>query len=152
MPRLNEAQCSNAIGRIETGESQTAVATTALNVSQSIISRFWDMYRPRVTTAFQDRYIRLRHLRERFTTSSSTASAIPGGLIISYQTVRNRLRDAKIRARRPVKAVVLTQRHQRNRLQWAQTQLSVGDQFGSVMNHDFCYNGPMVELGCIYPP
>jgi hypothetical protein len=47
---------------------------------------------------------------------------MPGGLIISYQTVRNRLRDAEIRARRPVKVVVLTQRHHRNKLQWAQTQ------------------------------
>jgi len=31
MPRQNEAQRNNAIGRIEAGESQTAVATRALN-------------------------------------------------------------------------------------------------------------------------
>lgn len=133
MPRLNEAQRNNAIGRLEAGESQAAVATI-LNVSQSTISRLWDKYRqhgatrdlprsgrPRVTTPAQDRYIRLRHLRERFTTATSTASAIPGRHRISDQTVRNRLRDAGIRARRPVRGVVLNRQHRRNRLQWAQT-------------------------------
>lgn len=43
MPRLNEAQRNNAIGRLEAGESQTAVATT-FNVSQSTISRLWDRF------------------------------------------------------------------------------------------------------------
>jgi transposase-like protein len=82
--RLNEAQRSNAIGRLEASESQTAVARI-FNVSQSTIFRLWDRYqqtgstrdlprlgRPRVTTAAQDRYIQLRHLRERFTTATST--------------------------------------------------------------------------------
>ena len=99
-----------------------------LNVSQSNISHLWDRYqqqgsthdrprlgRPRVTTPAQDRHIRLRHLRDRFTTVTSTAAAIPGQRRISDQTVRNRLRKAGIRARRPVKAVVLT------RLQWVRT-------------------------------
>lgn len=111
MPRLTEAQRNNAIGRLEAGESQTAVATT-FNVSQSTISRLWNRYRqhgstcdlprsgrPRVTTATQDRYIRVRHLRDRFTTATFTASSIPGRRRISDQTVRNRLRDAGIRAR-----------------------------------------------------
>lgn len=131
MPRLNEAQRNNAIGRLEAGESQTAVATT-FNVSQSTISRLWDRYlqhrstrdlprsgRPRVTTAAQDRYIRVRHLRDRFTTATSTASSIPWRRRISDQTVRNRLRDAGIRARRPVRGVILNQRHRQTRLQWA---------------------------------
>jgi hypothetical protein len=45
--------------------------------------------RPRVTTPAQDRHIRLRHLRDRFTTATSTAAAIPGQRRISDQTVRN---------------------------------------------------------------
>jgi hypothetical protein len=53
-------------------------------------------------------YIQLRHLQDRFTTATSTAAAIPGQPRISYQTVRNRLREAGIIARHPVKAVVLT--------------------------------------------
>jgi hypothetical protein len=64
--------------------------------------------RPRVTTAAQDRYIRLRHLRERFTTATSTALTIPGVRRISDQIVRNCLRDAGIRARRPVRAATLS--------------------------------------------
>ena len=40
---------------------------------------------------------------------------------ISDQTVRNRLQHAGIRARRPVRAIVLNQQHRQNRLQWAQT-------------------------------
>ena len=76
MPRLNEAQCNNAIGRLEAGESQAAVAGI-FNVTQSTISRLWARYqqhqstldlprsgRPRVTTPAQDRYIRLGHLHE----------------------------------------------------------------------------------------
>ena len=132
MQRLNEAERNNTIGRLEAGESQTAVART-FNVFQRTISRLWDRYqqhgssrdlprsgRPRVTTAAQDRYIRLRHLRDRFTTATSTASRVPGMRRISDQTVRNRLRDAGIRARRPVRAVVLNRQHRQNRLQWAQ--------------------------------
>ena len=40
---------------------------------------------------------------------------------ISDQIVRNRLRHAGIRARRPIRAIVLNQQHRQNRLQWAQT-------------------------------
>lgn len=133
MPRLNEDQRNNAIGRLQAGETQTHVSSV-LNVSQSNISRLWDRYqqqgsthdrprsgRPRVTTPAQDRHIRLRHLRDRFTTATSTAAAIPGQRRISDQTVRNRLREAGIRARRPVKAVVLTRRHRQVRHQWART-------------------------------
>jgi transposase len=133
MPSLNEAQRNNTIGRIEACESQTAVART-FNVSQSTISKLWDIYqqngstrditrsgRPRVTTAAQDRYIRLRYSRERFTTATSTASTIPGVRRISDQRVRNRLQDAGIRAKRLVRAVVLNHQHSQNRRQWAQT-------------------------------
>ena len=133
MPRLNEDQCNNAIGRLKAGETQTHVSRV-LNVSQNNISRLWDRYqqqgsthdrprsgRPRVTTPAQDRHIRLRHLRDRFTTATSTAAAIPGQRRISHQIVRNRLLEAGIRTRRPVKAVVLTRRHRQVRLQWVRT-------------------------------
>jgi transposase len=81
MPRLNGAQRNNAIGRLEAGESQTAVARI-FNVSQRYQQNgstrdLPRSGRPRVTTAAQDRYIRLRHLRERFATAMSTSSTIP---------------------------------------------------------------------------
>jgi transposase len=127
------AQHNNAIGWLEAGESQTAVARI-FNVSQSTISRLWDRYqqngstrdlpgsgRQRVTTATQDRLIRLHHLRERFITATSTAWMIPEVHRISDETVRNRLQNAGVRARRPVTAVVLNHQHRQNRLQLAQT-------------------------------
>ena len=102
-------------------------------MSPSTITRLWDRFqqqgstrdrprsgRPRVTTAAQDRYIRVRHLRQRTTTATSTAAAIPGHRRISDQTVRNRLRDAGIRARRPVRGIILTQQHRQLRRQWCQ--------------------------------
>ena len=111
MPGLNEAQRNNAISHLEAWESQSAIARQ-LNVSQSTIARLWHRYqqhgssrdrprsgRPCVTTPAQDRFIRLRHLRNRFTTASSTASVVPGLRTISDQTVRNRLREAGIRSR-----------------------------------------------------
>jgi hypothetical protein len=55
-----------------------------------------------VTTPAHDSHIRLRQLRDRFTTATATAAAIPGPRRISDQTVRNRLREAGIRARRSV--------------------------------------------------
>ena len=114
MSRLNEDQRNNAIGRLQAGETQIHVSRV-LNVSQSNISRLWDRYqqqgsthdrprsgRPRVTTPAQDRHFRLRHFRDRFTTATSTAAAIPGQRRISDQTIRNHLREAGIRARCPL--------------------------------------------------
>jgi transposase len=130
MSRLIEDQRNNAIGRLQAGETQIHVSRV-LNVSQSNISPLWDRYqqqgsthdrprsgRPKVTTPTQVRHIRLRHLWDRFTTTTSTAAAIPGQRRISDQIVRNRLHEAGIRARRPVKAIVLTRRHRQVRLQW----------------------------------
>jgi transposase len=101
MPRLSEDQRNNAIGRLHAGETKTHVSRV-LNVSQSNISRLWDRYqqqgsthdrpwsgRPRVTTPAQDRHIRLRHLRDRFTTATSTAAAIPGQRRVKADTVKS---------------------------------------------------------------
>ena len=76
---------------------------------------------PRVTTPAQDRYILNQHLRNRFLTATATASVTPGthNPRISAQTVRNLLAENNMRARRPYVGTVLTDRHHRNRLQWA---------------------------------
>lgn len=104
MPRLDIVSRNIAIGRLEAGESQYVVAQH-YNVHKSTISRLWQRYlqtgtsndrprtgRPRITTAQQDRYIRILHLRNRTVTATQTASSIPGLRRISAQTVRNRLR------------------------------------------------------------
>lgn len=130
MPRLNLANRNIAIGRLQLGESQSAVARH-MNVSQSTISRLWERFqrfqsaedrprsgRPRITTAAQDRYIRVQHLRHRTTTATTTARQVPGLRRVSAQTIRNRLREAGLRARRPYVGPVLQRQHRRARVRW----------------------------------
>ena len=74
--------------------------------------------RPRVTSRRQDNYIRTSHLRNRFQSASLTARSIPGHRRISPRTVRNRLREANIRPRRPAIRPTLLQRHRVARLAW----------------------------------
>jgi hypothetical protein len=54
-----------------------------------------------------------------------TARLTPGrtNAIISDQTVRNRLRQCGLHARRPLKGSTLEQRHRAARLQWVRTRL-----------------------------
>ena len=135
MPRLTLAQRNNAIGRLQAGATQQAVARH-FAVSRQTMSALWERYnttqsvndrsrsgRPRVTTAAQDRYIRVCHLRNRTTTATTTATQIPGLRRISDQTVRNRLREAGIVPRRPVRRNVLTPRHLAERMQWCQQRV-----------------------------
>ena len=130
MPRLNRTNRNIAIGLLEAGQSQRTVARR-MAVHQTTISRLWARYRqhnsvedrprsgrPRVTTRAQDRYIRVHHLRHRTATATSTASNIPGLRRLSAQTVRNRLREVGLRARRPYFGPVLRQLHRRRRVQW----------------------------------
>jgi DNA-directed RNA polymerase specialized sigma subunit len=49
MPRLNEDQRNNTIGRLQAGETQTH-ASSVLNVSQSNISRLWYRYQQQGST------------------------------------------------------------------------------------------------------
>ena len=61
------------------------------------------------------------HLCNRFQTATATAANTPGlhNNRMSAQTVRNRLRENRLHARRPYVRCVLTQRHHQNRLNWA---------------------------------
>lgn len=130
MPRLDAATRNVVIGRLLAGESQNAVARL-YNVHRSTISRLLQRHqqsgstadrqrsgRPRITSAAQDRYIRLLHLRNRTKTATETASNIPGLRRISAQTVRNRLRQNGLRARRPYFGVVLRRQHRLARVRW----------------------------------
>ena len=133
MPRLDAATRNIAIGRIQAGESQNVVARD-YNVHRSTISRLWQRYqqqgttddrprsgRPRVTTAAQDRYIRLLHLRNRTVAATVTPNRIPGLRRISAQTIRNRLRAHGLRARRPYFGATLRDRHRQARVRWCNT-------------------------------
>ena len=120
--------------------SQNDVARR-LGVHRNTIGSLWRRYqqngnvrdqprsgRPRVTTRRQDNHIRLVHLRNRFRTSSLTACSIPGLRRISSRTVRNRLRELNIRARRPAIRPVLLQRHHNARLDWCRRRLRLRQQ------------------------
>ena len=135
MPRLDNSTRERAIGMLQAGATQVDVARR-YNVARITIYRLWQRYlttnttadrprsgRPRVTTPRHDRFIRLCHLRNRFETPSHTASVIPGMRRISPRTVRRRLAEAGLCARRPYRGPMLTQRHRQQRLEWSRRHL-----------------------------
>ena len=67
----------------------------------------------------------VNHLRDRFKPATQTARETNGthGRSISSQTVRNRLKEVRLHARRPRRVLVLTRRHQIARLAWARRHL-----------------------------
>ncbi|KAJ8305247.1 hypothetical protein KUTeg_017204 [Tegillarca granosa] len=72
--------------------------------------------RRRVTTYRQDRIITLSYLRNRFLNSTMTSRRKIDihGRTVSSQTVQNRLRIVGIKCRRPKKAPILTNRHNKH--------------------------------------
>ncbi|KAK3085626.1 hypothetical protein FSP39_006383 [Pinctada imbricata] len=133
MPPLNKELRLRAVGMIEAGRLHSDVASH-FGVTRITISRLASRYRttvsvndrrrsarPQVTTAAQDRYIVSSHLRNRFLTVPSTAIGTPGrnNNRISANTVRRRLAEKGIKVRRPYKRIKFTQRHRRNKAQWA---------------------------------
>lgn len=135
MPRLSLDARLRAIGMLEGGATQAAVAVR-FGVHRNTVRTLWTRYRdtgvardrprsgrPRVTSQRQDGYIRVMHLRNRFQTGEATARTIPGLRRISGRTVRNRLRDYGIRPRRPCVRPLLQPRHRQARLQWSRNHL-----------------------------
>ena len=116
MPRLRLNDRERAKGMVQTGITHQAVANH-FNVSRITISRQMIRLRQtgrandgprngrrRVTSQRQDRNLRLNHLWNRMITAEVTARRTPGlaKVRISDQTVRRRLREYGLRARRPV--------------------------------------------------
>ncbi|KAK0143180.1 Transposable element Tcb2 transposase [Merluccius polli] len=81
--------------------------------------------RPRVTTPAQDLHIQHVHLQDRLRPATRTAAATIGlhNQRISAQTVRNRLREAHLHARRPHRGLDLTPVRRHNRLEWANVHI-----------------------------
>jgi len=137
MPRLRQNERERAVGMVQAGMRHEDVANQ-FGCSKLTITRLMSRVRqtggtadrprsgrPRVTSERQDRHIRLIHLRNRFIPATITAAQTPGrhNPRISPQTVRNRLREANLRARRPLTGAMLTARHRRERLRWANARL-----------------------------
>jgi transposase-like protein len=98
MPRLDENQRLHAIGMLQAGLAQNAVARH-FGCHRNTILSLWRRFRQsgntrdhrrsghsRVRSRRQDNHIMLVHLRNRFQTSSVTARSIPGLRPISSRT------------------------------------------------------------------
>ncbi len=136
MPRLTGNLRERAIGMLDAGLTAWNVARR-MNVHETTISRLRTRYRdtgatldrprsgrPRVTTRNQDRYILLIHLRDRQLCVTNTARDTPGthNPRVSGQTIRRRLYEANLRARRPYFGMVLTDERRHRRLDWAKAR------------------------------
>ena len=128
MPRVPAHLHERALGMLQ-GGMRTADLARAINCNIHTVRCLRQRYRetgrktdcPRSgRTPAQDRYIRTSHLRDRYRMAATTARVTPGkhNPSITAQTVRNRLREAGLRACRPGVRQVLTRHH---RQQWAQT-------------------------------
>ena len=121
MPRLNNYERNQAIGMLNAGMSATVVLRH-FGCIRKTIERLRRRFRitgnvadrrrsgrPRVTTANDDGYIVLQHLRNRCLTTAATETQSG----IHPQTVRNRLRQnaQPIRAYRPYFGRILSRRH-----------------------------------------
>uniref|UniRef100_A0A8K9XW23 Transposase Tc1-like domain-containing protein n=1 Tax=Oncorhynchus mykiss TaxID=8022 RepID=A0A8K9XW23_ONCMY len=135
MPRVPAHLHECALGMLQ-GGMRTADVARAINCNVRTVSRQREHYmevgqtadRPRsgrtcVTTPAQDWYIRTSHLWDGNRMATTTACVTPGthNPSISAQTVRNRLREAGLRACRPVVRQVLTRHHRQQHHLWAQT-------------------------------
>ncbi len=133
MPQMLQVLRECAIGMLTAGMSTRAVACE-LNVHFSTISCLQRRFRsfcctpnqphnrrPHVTTKAQDLHIQHLHLQDRLRPATRTAAKtiLLLNQIISAQTVRNRLREAHLHARRPHRGLDLTEVRRRNRLECA---------------------------------
>ncbi|KAJ4438767.1 hypothetical protein ANN_14718, partial [Periplaneta americana] len=74
--------------------------------------------KPRVTTAAQDRFLCLGVLRERTSTASTLRSALQnvGNVVVSTQTVRNRLQERGLNARHPLRCAAIRRENREPRV------------------------------------
>ena len=132
MIRLTEVQRGQAIALLMQGQRQQQVARH-FGVHVSTIERLVRHLRetgrvairsrsgrPRVTSQRQDRAIRLAHLRNRHLTATETVVNTLGShnRRIHPKTVRNRLREFGLRARRPYVGLPLNRARRARRMAW----------------------------------
>jgi transposase len=132
---LSPEECTVAVALSEKGRTQQSIAER-FGVMQSTISRVINRYletginkrrtgkgRKRMTTANQDRFLRLQTLRQRFVTSTSLQEAfsLRYNALISQDTIRRRLAEHQLLPYVPATGPLLTAEH---RLEFAHAHLN----------------------------
>ena len=150
MPGLTQNERERAVGMLLAGTSKRNVSRI-FRCSWNTVSSLWNRYqqtgstsdqprsgRPRVTTRAEDNHIRLRHLRDRCHTATSTANTLFRSRITA-QTVRNRLRSVNLRPRRPYRGPVLRRNNRDLLLHWTRAYLRWNQrQWNNVIFSDEC--------------
>ena len=136
MPRLRQNNRERPV--VQVGVIHQALADHN-NMSRITISRLMIRHRqtdrtndrprngrPRVTSQRKDRYLRLIHLRNSMVMVEDTSRRTPGlaNVRISGQTIHRRLREFRLRARRPVVAPILKKRHRIAKIAWGRGHLA----------------------------
>ena len=121
------ADCQNKI--------KQDIIAKKLGISQFVVSKIWKKFkktggvenknrsgRPRKTNAKQDHYIKLLSLRDRNLSSQAISKQLldkEGKRILQARSIRSRLVEAGLPARRPRKKPLLKKFQKKNRLRWA---------------------------------
>lgn len=130
---LTEVEVARVVQMLAEGHTQR-YAAEQLGVSPSVINRAYHRYledglygrrpgqgRRRITTPRQDRYLQLLARRNRQSTARSINMDFRrgAGVRMSNETVRSRLHEDGMNARRPATGPILIPRHRRARLDFA---------------------------------
>ena len=136
--RLSDTDRGRAIAWLQDGVGLREIGRR-LGVHHAIIQRLRDRFnatgstaerrrtgRPRATSIRQDRFLVLSALRQRTATANNLRGQLRAtvNVVISDQTVRNRLREVNLRARRPAVRPVLTPAHRVAHLTWARAHVA----------------------------
>ncbi|GFV91720.1 transposable element Tcb2 transposase [Trichonephila clavipes] len=108
---LPESMAWRVIGRLESGQTQRSVAD-AVGVARSVVARLWNRFQ-------ETGNLKARRNRTENATQLQRQLLLATGRRLSSQTVRNRLREGGLYARRPMICIPLTPRHRAARRRWA---------------------------------
>ena len=136
--QLSSEEVARGVQLLEEGHTQRDVAAR-LHVSRSVVARFWRRFqetgqyvrrhgqgRQRMTTQNQDRYIHITCRRNRHDSARSVRNQFQNAhnMPISTQTIRNRLHEGNLYARRPEIRPRLTAQHRRLRLDFSRNHVN----------------------------